>query len=115
MSNDIRSPLQTLKPSQTQGQALLEFVGTLLVWLLGITWSLHSLSQIWNRSYCAYVTFEATSTRLHGRPSGVGTVWEREGKLMFEMKDGILRGTAICGPFRETVELPLLKAARWIE
>lgn len=99
--------------SNSQGQALLEFTGTVFFWLVGAVWVLQCLHDAWTRNYCAFLAFEATSSRIKGKPWEGESRVEKQGRFIFESNGKVLQGTAVCGPFRETVALPYLTSAKW--
>ena len=92
------------------GQALVEFAyfavfSTSFVGIAGLI-----LKEEWNRSKCAYLTFEATHRDLVSPWIAPAT---RGFSFQVEKRGHQITGTGQCGKHTEKVSLPFLESAQW--
>jgi hypothetical protein len=82
-----------------------EFVLSLMLAIIASAGAAGLLREEWERTRCAYLTFEATHARL------VGSSAMQDARVRIE--DGVrsVRGTGYCGNARERVELPRLEGS----
>lgn len=106
---------------RTSGQALVEFVFFSLFSSIFVGFAGFILKEEWNRSKCAYLTFEKTHHDL------LGSSLSEEGEVFSLLKGGggpsfsfqieehgqEIVGIGLCRGHQEKIRLPLLETAQW--
>jgi hypothetical protein len=80
-----------------------EFLLSLLFSLVAVTATAGLLRTEWDRTRCAYLTFEAAHARLTGAPARLSP------QIQVQAGPERVRGQGRCGQAREQVELPWLE------
>jgi len=80
-----------------------EFLVGITLSILSVTATFALLNAEWNRTQCAYLTFEAAHARMIGLPRRPSL------RIQVEENSAGVRGQGSCGDAREQVELPWLE------
>jgi hypothetical protein len=83
-----------------------EFLLGALLSITSLTATFALLKTEWNRVRCAYITFEATHSRMIGASPAPSL------RVRVQTGPGGVRGVGVCGEAHEKVELPWLEEPR---
>lgn len=83
-----------------------EFLLSLLLSIIAVTTTSGLLRAEWDRTRCAYLTFEAVHAKL------VGSYLRPNPQVRVDAGNERVRGQGICGQAHEQMELPWLEATQ---